>query len=1676
MAVTADQVLTAFQAEQGGQQLAGTDSALAGLMRTPDFSSMDVSQEDYYNMDEAGQAAAIAQAVSNRLSGSDTAPASPTPQGTPQNASESVTEPSRGIPEEPQDDYIPVGFQDSQDYLLDWEATAGKSEEPTTIQGKSDNLAKASVMDSYSKGRGLTESMLDIYSQGSEADSRQTLKAKTQEKAYTELADINEAAEQMIVPDTDNESILETIEVANEMKARVRQEQQAYFTAFVDSFAGAEVEQGVKENLVAQAALYDVASRTFDDMGWGEKTWEFFRSFIPGMDTKDALKFSGGDFDPQQFARNFYNNFQELDYEDKIKAIPELQRALEDKVPRGQAARMLQALASPSGEITVAQENDLIESLAFDAVDIIPIVAAVGARGFKAMRGLKGVKDFNKEEVSDVMAIAATDKSSPGVGSSPSPAQPGTSLSTDVWEPAYEDIRGLLPDGRRRIERGITIEGEGEWVDDPGSLGGPSAGRPSADQPSSRFTSASEARAQIVRDFEARSRAAKSFKGPNTKTREAAAVDSDSLGATLTPFYSEWLDTEQLLGLSNSILQRLKRFELRNREYGQAVESDEAFLKESFLSDEQAKYAERNIQLQYEKTDGLENVRTERINNNTGVRVTYDTVDENGNIVSNQEVVEFSLDDVQEMEFKDPGTIRRHLGGALAWMTGDLKDIAKQFIRAESGNAKVLSDLRKLQDEAYSAILGKNAFSRVARSFSPKQRKRIDKINDVLLSGDENQVVYSVDELKEGIAGHKLDDAEIETYYKLRIVLDNLFFMRNSEKRRELVLRGIKEATMSNGTRQLGRPLTDASAASNSIGKTNSKWFYDDVDGQPKRFEDIDLSDEYMNGKQLIRLDESADLAGDGNEVRYAMVSTDQLSNLPAQVLHRRIGYVPKINNEGAYFVKVFTPKTVDGTTIPATENRANVKTVRAFNNKKEADAWAEQQNIRLREEGVDVSDMRFQALEDRQLELERTATALDSPASLVGGGLYTGPRSSEEILWGAEGLKQPRLNAFEATSRALTATSKYVSMNQLRIGAQERALRTANMLRAEGGSPLNAPFQSFDDLRHVAPDTENNRKIRSMYTYVQDALGFPTTEEKLFKRGMQNIIDNSGLAKKMPGFEKSAFYLKSKDPIASARAAAFHGLLGWFNPAQLWVQAQGAAVAASMNIFNPVALGRSIRNQFALQALHHVDNNADNIAHVAKAMGMSADELAEMNQAWLKTGLKDAILTTADHAAADAGSGVTLGALRRTEDKGLFFYRGGELFNRRLSFVTAFDEFKRANKGASITDESLRSILTRSNNLMLNMNRANRASWQKGIWSLPTQFNQINFRTIEALLGVNGDFTMAERGKILAGQAAFYGAAGIPLGNLGAQWMMEMFGYTQEELEKNVDPKTIKAANEGFLGWLTMATFGIDVEIGERSSLIGGLQSFTSDLLFSEGTVSDKLFGAFGNVGGRFWPALMGEYEPLSLGLAEGRVVDPLKIIASPLIGSISTFRNIDKAFAMNQFHKIMDKSYGTTVMGPFSPAEEAAAVMGFQLKDEAELWDLRESNKAREEYRKKMVTEIVKRYHQFALKSMHGQLTDEYKDQVSQEIAFIIQDFNPYERRLVRESVQSKLTNGQSQLSKEWKEYRMLQGNGEVDRLLDYTRLFKTPGAELRSALSGGGIPVEGGFEDEEVIGNGE
>jgi hypothetical protein len=623
--------------------------------------------------------------------------------------------------------------------------------------------------------------------------------------------------------------------------------------------------------------------------------------------------------------------------------------------------------------------------------------------------------------------------------------------------------------------------------------------------------------------------------------------------------------------------------------------------------------------------------------------------------------------------------------------------------------------------------------------------------------------------------------------------------------------------------------------------------------------------------------------------------------------------------------------------------------------------------------------------------------------------------------------------------------------------------------LRAEGGSR----FKSFEDLR-AAPDTDEGKVIKSMYTQIRDWTGMPTSTELAFQDMNRRLIDTA-FGRKMPGAKRMLLNVRQSDPIGAARATAFHSLLGWFNPRQLWIQAQGLAVAASMNILRPDQLALVIRDQTALQMLQHMRGTPKQIAHVAKATGMDKNYLEKMYAAWKRSGLQDSVLTNADHAAAASGHGIAMDALSRAADQGLFFYKGGELLNRRFSFATSFrEQFGKAKAGFDVDDVALGSVLDRSNNLMLNMSKANRAAWQRGALSLTFQFNQVSQKAMESVLGLNGNFTAAERWKIMAGQVGLYGAAGVPLGSMGAHWLMEALGYdTQLELEQELGPEMVKLVNEGFLGWLTMTMLNADLEIGPDSSLAQGIENIIDDLFFEERNFSELVLGAFGSVSNNFWEGLTQVPKKLSFASITGNPVDYVKAIGSPFLNSLSFTRNIDRAIFMDNFDKIINRS-GQTIAQNFTDSEKFYQAMGFRTRREADYYRGRIQIDARKEYLNTVSENMVNLYYQAAALSLKGELSDSQLDEISAVMGALMYDLNPYEESTVRERVKNNLYSTDTLEGQMWDEYRRYNAEGGVNNLMRWSRLLEGNFSQMRNLLQQGGVLREGVYDEAQGANN--
>lgn len=1148
-------------------------------------------------------------------------------------------------------------------------------------------------------------------------------------------------------------------------------------------------------------------------------------------------------------------------------------------------------------------------------------------------------------------------------------------------------------------------------------------------------------------------------------------LDNDSTVGTLDPFNSEWITPDAIDGVSADTQASIRGFEEVAKNTTRGIIRETSYLKEGWISDEEIQVIKDNTESILRKKEGVDNVVTRREGDT--IIADYTWVDEEGIAVDRSDTIELKLnEDLQVIELKDPGIVKNLVADKGVWATDDFRKIVQQAERLDNVEAGVLGDLRDLWTEALAPVVGRG-FKGFVTSFTPKQRKKVELLDKILIKGDEAGEFYSVDQLQSGELGFKVTDEDvIDSYYRVRTMMDNLYYVRNDRKRRELALKDYKNLMFENHQfQEMGKPMSDANAAQNSINTNNPRYIYDDTQGDTFLVNSFDIQELYNEGKSVVRLDSPTSFVGNEIEVRYAIIDSSNVGELPLEVIPYRPGYVTKINDRVGHVVKEATPRNADGVRVAANSESASMAAVRFFDSKKEADIWVENENRKLQEQGITPDIKRYVRHEDQQLEKEHTVSALSDTDSPFGGGLYTGARSTREILYGTEGVNPPRVNTFEAISRAISATSRYAVRNEWRLGLEKRIVETANQLRAGDHAATTRKFENFEDLSGVGRATENDRKINAMYNAARDWLNFPGTEELVFKQGVQRILDNSGILTKLPGSREGLHSLKSSDPVGAARSAAFQGLLGFLNPVQLWVQAQGAAVAMSMNIFDPKNLARSMRDQFTLQYLQYVKLSDGNVGQISKALKIKEEEVWELKNAFDRTGLADGVLVTADHAAAAAGYGIDNGAWRRGLQKGLFFYSAGELFNRRFSFATAYREWKAANNGAELTDEALRTVTTRANNLMLNMGKARRASWQKGILGLSTQFQQVNVRTLETLLGANGNFSMAERGKIMLGQAALYGAAGVPLASLGASYLMEMGGYkSQLDMEQELGAGTVKAMNEGFLGWITLQALGADIEIGDRSALLGGTRRLIGDLMFTDGTTGEKIFGAFSNTGSRFWMGLLGQYEPLSLSLAQNRALDPLKVVSTPILSAVSSFRNVDKAIFMHNMNRIADKNWNNIVSRDFNPMEEISTAIGFRLTEESTLYKLRARNEAQSSYEAKVRNLILTETNKMLLLANTGNFNQDLMEQYKTDVAVLMQSLGSEKAMLkVQKDIENRMLDTKSAIGKEWDKYVSNSATKFSNEAASMQRLFTDPAGTLKGTLMGGDFLREGNLDNE-------
>ncbi len=432
----------------------------------------------------------------------------------------------------------------------------------------------------------------------------------------------------------------------------------------------------------------------------------------------------------------------------------------------------------------------------------------------------------------------------------------------------------------------------------------------------------------------------------------------------------------------------------------------------------------------------------------------------------------------------------------------------------------------------------------------------------------------------------------------------------------------------------------------------------------------------------------------------------------------------------------------------------------------------------------------------------------------------FTGWAVDERPFYGERGgriysvdpTRENTLDPLRSLQAEITNVSRVVNIGEWRGSLIQRWMNTfGDLIPGRTGNDV-ADFYRMAGVQF----TERNRDTifaERTHNYMMQQLGMRTEEEARYA-GFMRTLTEKVLNVESPGAVNAVgAALRQANFGDMLRATTFDLTLGMYNPAQLIVQANGMATAASLHPLYGLASAKT----YPLLRLALMSDRTD----VWRAVGgiqklsdlglSSTEEFVKLTGAIRKTGIIENLRSTAYYTREDGALEFTGGIWNSFRKGGRWFFNRGEEASRIISFDVARREFIAANPGIEWTsDAALKSILVRTDDFTLNMTRANKAAWQTGAKAIPTQFLQYNLKlaaTVASALKTGAEravgkptpyrsFTATEAAKLMAGHVVLYGAAGYGAYDL----MAEVLG------DRNVNamtPMQKQYATQGLLGGL---------------------------------------------------------------------------------------------------------------------------------------------------------------------------------------------------------------------------------------------------------------------------------
>ncbi len=922
------------------------------------------------------------------------------------------------------------------------------------------------------------------------------------------------------------------------------------------------------------------------------------------------------------------------------------------------------------------------------------------------------------------------------------------------------------------------------------------------------------------------------------------------------------------------------------------------------------------------------------------------------------EELSYTLDDLGGFVDKEGSNVKT----ALSWVVSpkakfgaDRGDLVEAPVLGEMRSAKASTLYMQSVDLALKPVKG--------------NKKSLQNISDVLAELDGKDVDTSRHALtKVGIGSLKLSDTEYDAWKGVRQIFDHAYAVNNRTMRREMQLRGTKHTSLNTDDYYV-KDFDSVDLAKSRMLREEGPSFQVVMKGDSGQYEvkvmqGDALDDFYNKGFKLVEV-ESNDAYGwfktsDGNHSKYAIISKSDVNEPPKKVLNKVPNYVPKERQDANFFIKQRRKMTVNGKEVDAWVTRAYAS------NKTQGQEWLSK---------VRNSSGKNFNQSDWEIKYDREVTAsldVDANEIRMTGGMYRGSRSSSSIKYAGDGTEGKRTNPLGALQRHLNYTADKMAMSEMRLVLKRRWYNDASLIDP------NVTKLSWKEARGAiegsAAGSNTKSRLLSQHSQISHVSRIPVESEQRWQGALRAVgehFDDKGYQGIANHFYSDGSAI-AKSPVARMKSGSFHLLLGAFNPAQFVVQFMGATVAAGAN---PLAFTKAFPKMLGTAMIDAAGSTRSQSLDMIKTLrkkGLVPEDAADDWKFWDRSGYRESVLrTNGDLDAAGNYAPLETGAVQRVFDKGLDLgtkpYQMGELANMRTSFYTALEvEKKRMGKGFAYTDATLQRVVSRAENYRLNMSNANKATYQKGIASLPTQFKSIYTKFAEVLLvggksDTAGFFTKGQRARIFTTQAALFGSMGVPIINHWADAVVNAFTDDTDSAE------TKGMVKRGAVGWLVNDYMDMDAAIAGRVAVAGDLASEFTNLFDSDIPFIKTAIGASFTTGDRAIDFVTNMYGAGRLAWhAEDVDVETVGMVAQQVATAVASLPTSSRRWMEAYYLQTMDKMvvngkelwrYGE---GEVGLEDVAARALGFSSQ---ELEDVYATSMAQRD-RKKVVRDKAQAY----------------------------------------------------------------------------------------------------------------